>query len=85
MSNVPEVTLKQLLLAGEKPKIAVFVECDRCIGQGHYPVHYSGGPYGLDRTYLESCRRCYNQSGSRLMTVDFDELVTLVRELGSSG
>lgn len=76
-----EVNLRQLLLGGNKPRIAVFVECNQCIGQGKYPVYSKGGPYGVDQNRLETCRKCYNASGKRLVTVDFDELVSIVREL----
>ncbi len=82
MTIVTQPSIKDIIDKGEIPDVAFFIDCATCAGQGKYPVHISGGPYGCDTDYLQSCNRCYKRSGKRLVRVPFDELVRAVKEMG---
>lgn len=75
------INIKELLESGTDVDVAFFVTCDSCLGEAKIPVFSKGGPYGMDRNGLETCRRCYQRSGKKLVKVKLSEVVTAVRKM----
>lgn len=85
-AKTTKVSLKDLLLLSGYPDIdvALLIPCENCKGQGSYPMHLSGGPYGFDQSWIEQCPHCFKEygkpTGKRLVKVPLMELVSFIRE-----
>jgi hypothetical protein len=78
------LNLQELLIAGKSVDVVLFIVCPHCQGLATYKHTLKGGPYGIDRTYDENCRRCYQEhgkaTGKKMVKMSLQELVTAIRD-----